>query len=67
MSFVKSKPKEESTVANKQSPPSSPAPVIPKDMEIDESKQKKTSRLGRSATRRFLYFHNKTLSKIKLL
>lgn len=65
MSFVKSKPKEESTAAQKQSPPPSPVPVIPTD--IDETKQKKSSRLGRSATRRFLYFHNKTLSKIKLL
>lgn len=33
----------------------------------DTKNAKKPVRIGRSYTRRFLYFHNKTLSKIKLL
>lgn len=44
------------------------APVASEESaKIDTKNTKKLARIGRSYTRRFLYFHNKTLSKIKLL
>lgn len=44
------------------------APVASEESAKTDTKDtKKPARIGRSYTRRFLYFHNKTLSKIKLL
>lgn len=61
MSSARAKSQEDSTAAS-----SVPAPVASKT--DDSMKTSKTNqRLSRSMTRRFLYFHNKTLSKIKLL
>lgn len=43
-------------------------PVASEESDKTDTKNtKKPARIGRSYTRRFLYFHNKTLSKIKLL
>lgn len=46
-----------------------PTPAEPEESEVEDSLKtaKGIHRLSRSTTRRFLYFHNKTLSKIKLL
>jgi len=55
--FVKAKTKDDSSLSSSTSSKN----------QVDESKTGKSSRLQRSTTRRFLYFHNKTLSKIKLL
>lgn len=66
MSSVKAK---SPSVTRSSSPVSSasvtPPPEISK--EKNETMPNKSARLSRSSTRRFLYFHNKTLSKIKLL
>lgn len=63
MCFVKTKSKDEI---------SSPSRAVRStkastDDTVGELPVKRNGRLSRSSTRRFLYFHNKTLSKIKLL
>lgn len=62
MCFVKSKPKDETSKSQKSTPQPSPSKST-----VADEQQKRPERMSRSQTRRFLYFHNKTLSKIKLL
>lgn len=61
MSFVKTKSKDETSPAKAKSTSASKEDVV------GELPANRNSRLSRTGTRRFLYFDNKTLSKIKLL
>ncbi|XP_031633356.1 uncharacterized protein LOC116347078 [Contarinia nasturtii] len=62
MGFAKTKTKDESTSPIKSTKSASTA-----EDTVGELPIKRNGRLSRSSTQRFLYFHNKTLSKIKLL
>lgn len=63
MCFVKSKSKDDSPSKAQKLARS---PSIPASND-ENATGKRPGRMSRSQTRRFLYFHNKTLSKIKLL
>lgn len=66
MGFAKRKSKDESQSSNKNR--SASTTTTPAEDTLGELPVKqRNGRLSRSSTRRFLYFHNKTLSKIKLL
>jgi len=66
MGFAKTKSKDESPLSHKTK--SASTSTTPTEDTLGELPVKqRNGRLSRSSTRRFLYFHNKTLSKIKLL
>lgn len=66
MGFAKTKSKDESQSSHKIK--SASTSTTPAEDTLGELPVKqRNGRLSRLSTRRFLYFHNKTLSKIKLL
>lgn len=66
MGFAKAKSKDELPSTNKTRTAST-ASTSAEDTVGELPMKQRNGRLSRSSTRRFLYFHNKTLSKIKLL
>lgn len=78
MCFVKAKHRDDSSTKHKSTKKASTKrasteqastekATTEESAKTDTKDTKKPARIGRSYTRRFLYFHNKTLSKIKLL
>lgn len=66
MGLSKTKSKDELSSTNKTRSASTSS-TSAEDTVGELPVKQRNGRLSRSSTRRFLYFHNKTLSKIKLL